>query len=128
MLLNFVLVGLGGALGAMARFGLSQFFVKTLQLSSFWSTMSANLFGSFLMGVLAVWLFGQSGQGAHPHAPLLLTGMLGGFTTFSAFSLDAVLLFENGRVGMALVYVLLSVSLAIVFLFLGMMFMRARLA
>ncbi len=128
MLVNFIYVGLGGALGAMARFGVSQFFTKFLHLSGFWATMSVNILGSFIMGMMAVWLFGQSGQGAHPHAPFLLTGVLGGFTTFSAFSLDAMWLFENGRAGTALLYVLFSVILGITFLFLGMMIMRERVA
>ncbi len=128
MLANFLAVGLGGAMGAMARFGVSVFFTKVLNLAGFWATMSVNILGSFLMGVLAVWLFGHEGQGAHPQSFLLLTGVLGGFTTFSAFSLDAMILAENGRMGMALGYVLLSVCLAIGFLFLGMMLMRARLS
>lgn len=127
MLANFLYVGLGGALGAMSRFGVSQIFTKGLHLSGFWATMSVNIAGSFLMGALAIWLFGEEGQGAHPHSFFLLTGLLGGFTTFSAFSLDAILLAENGRIGLAFFYVLGSVFLAISFLFLGMMFMRARL-
>ncbi len=128
MLLNFLAVGLGGALGAMGRFGVSQIFTKILHLSGFWATLSVNIVGSFLMGVLAVWLFGHEAQGAHPHSFFLLTGLLGGFTTFSAFSLDAMLLAENGRLGMAFAYVVLSVVVALVFLFLGMALMRGRLA
>ncbi len=89
--------------------------------------MTVNVVGSFVMGLLAVWLFGHEAQGAHPHSFFLLTGLMGGFTTFSAFSLDAMLLAENGRFGMAFGYVLLSVILAITALFLGMAFMRARL-
>ena len=84
-----------------------------------------NVIGSFAMGVLVVVL-------AHYHAtrfaPLLMTGMLGGFTTFSAFSLDAVTLFQRGALGTAALYVGASVALALFGMVLGMIAARGYFA
>ena len=96
-------VALGGALGAASRFGLGLLLVR----DGFpVAIMAANVLGSFLMGLFVVWSF-QKGM---THLNLLvMTGFLGGFTTFSAFSLEAYTLFEKGQVGAAGAYVALSV-------------------
>jgi CrcB protein len=74
------------------------------------------------MGVLIIVLMGK--DGGVRMAPLLMTGMLGGFTTFSAFSLDALTIFEHGQVGQAALYVIASVVLSLLAIFLGVMVAR----
>ncbi len=94
------LVALGGALGASLRY------LATLLWPAPWGVLAVNVLGSFAIGALAVRL------PAAP-APFLVTGVLGGFTTFSAFSLDAVRLAEGGRLGAATLYVGGSVALSL---------------
>ncbi|NDV02247.1 fluoride efflux transporter CrcB [Pseudoroseicyclus tamaricis] len=103
-------VALGGALGASLRYlaGLG-----TLRLAGPgfpWGTLAVNILGSFAMGTLIVILAHLS---ATRFAPLLMTGLLGGFTTFSAFSLDAITLFERGQPGTAALYVTASLVLSV---------------
>ncbi|WP_323763698.1 fluoride efflux transporter CrcB [Marinovum sp.] len=118
-------VALGGAFGACARYLTGIAAVRLIGHGFPWGTLAVNILGSFLMGVLVVVL-------AHYHAtrfaPLLMTGVLGGFTTFSAFSLDAVALFERGQVTTAALYVLGSVGVAIAALFAGLMAARGYFA
>ena len=113
--MNALLVGIGGGLGAMARYGVGQ------AVAAPWGTLTVNVLGSLLMGVLIGVL------AAHHEAQKLLLGVgfLGGFTTFSAFSLDAVQLAQSGRVGLAAAYIALSVGVAIAALLLGLFLARA---
>lgn len=115
-------VALGGALGASARY-LSGTAATRLMGHGFpWGTTFVNIVGSFLMGVIVVTLAHVSG---HRFAPFLVTGLLGGFTTFSAFSLDAVTLYERGQVALAGLYVGASVVLSIAALFAGLALARS---
>ena len=119
---NFLMVAFGGALGAMARYGL-QIAVFRLTGPGFpVAVMAANVIGSFLMGVFVV-LAAQ--RGLTHFSPFVMTGLLGGFTTFSAFSLETVNLIERGAFGQALLYVLLSVGLSVGALALGLVSARA---
>lgn len=102
----FLFVAVGGALGATARYATGLWAARLLGKGFPWGTLIVNVAGSFLMGVLIVLMAHSS---ANRFAPLLLTGILGGFTTFSAFSLDAVTLYERGQLGLAAAYVLGSV-------------------
>ncbi len=87
--------------------------------------LAVNVLGSFLMGLVVVYL----GQKMLAHFnPFLMTGILGGFTTFSAFSLEAYTLFERGEAGQAALYVGLSVILSIAALVAGIFIMRGVLA
>lgn len=109
----YLLIGLAGALGAMARFALSGLMMHWLGRGFPWGTMAVNLIGSALMGFLAVWL------AARWHLPLeyriaVLTGFLGAFTTFSAFSIDALALVERNQWLLAALYVLGTVILCLV--------------
>ncbi|WP_210529071.1 fluoride efflux transporter FluC [Rubellimicrobium arenae] len=106
-------VALGGALGASLRY------LLLLAWPAPWGTLAINLAGSFLIGLLAVPLL-ASGRDPHPLAPLLVTGVLGGFTTFSAFSLDTLRLIEGGRTAAALAYVVGSVGSALLACALGL--------
>ncbi len=89
-----------------------------------WGTVTVNVLGSFLMGVLVVVL---ARKGGNAYAPLLMTGLLGGFTTFSAFSLDAFTLFERGQAGSAVLYVVVSVILSLAGIIAGILLTRSIL-
>src|SRR6056297_2380543 len=115
-------VALGGALGASARYLTGIAATRLLGRGFPWGTLVVNIAGSFLMGVLVVILLQLS---ANRFAPFLMTGILGGFTTFSAFSLDVVTLYERGQGGLAIAYVLASVTLSIGALFAGLSLARS---
>ncbi|QDC08202.1 fluoride efflux transporter CrcB [Oceanicola sp. D3] len=125
MLLTVANVALGGAIGASLRYLTG---VATLRLfgPGFpWGTLTVNVIGSLVMGLFASVVAHRGGQA---WAPFVMTGMLGGFTTFSAFSLDAVTLFERGQLGTAGIYVLASVVLSILCLFAGLLIGRGLFA
>ncbi len=124
---NLAAVAIGGAVGA----GLRHLAVVWLGRSypGFpWGTLCVNVAGSAAMGLLAVLLIERLPGSYGRLAPLLMTGVLGGFTTFSAFSLDAVFLLERGRVLSALGYMLGSVALSVGGLWLGLVLGRRVLA
>ena len=109
MLSTLIQVAAGGAIGASARYLTGIAAIRIMGHGFPWATLTVNVIGSFLMGILVVLLahFGNRS------APFLLTGVLGGFTTFSAFSLDALTLFERGQTGVAGAYVAASVALSL---------------
>ena len=90
----FVVVALGGGLGSALRYGLVTFVNERLGPGFPWGTLSVNVVGSLLIGMLFAWL-GQRTHGSEVIKLWLITGVLGGFTTFSAFSLDTLLLLES---------------------------------
>ncbi|TPE62844.1 fluoride efflux transporter CrcB [Sandaracinobacter neustonicus] len=120
----FLLVGLGGALGAMARFGVGRMLGATALP---WATLIVNVSGGLAMGLLAGWLAARS-SGGESWRLLLGVGVLGGFTTFSAFSLDMMLLIERGQAGIAIAYALASVLLALGALAAGLWIARSLTA
>ena len=124
MLTSLLHVALGGALGASARYLVGVGAVRLLGHGFPWATLVVNVLGSLAMGALVVLL---AQKDATRLAPLLMTGLLGGFTTFSAFSLDAVTLYERGQVGAAVGYVAVSVVFSIGALFAGMTLMKGAL-
>lgn len=111
-------VALGGAIGAVARFATVSGAARVFGTGFPFGTFMVNIAGSFAMGLLFVLLVER--QATH-HAPFLVAGVLGGFTTFSAFSLDAVRLWERGDGMLAVGYVMGSVLLSIAALLFGMM-------
>ncbi len=115
-------IALGGALGASARYLTGVAAARVLGKGFPWGTLIVNIAGSFLMGVLVVVLAHYS---ANRFAPLLMTGVLGGFTTFSAFSLDAVTLYERGELTLAAGYIAVSVIVSIAALFAGLLLARS---
>jgi CrcB protein len=117
-------VALGGAIGASARYLTNVAVLRGIGPGFPWATVIVNVAGSFLMGVLVVWL---AEKGAMRLAPFLMTGILGGFTTFSAFSLDAVVLWERGEPVQAAIYVAGSVVLSVAALIVGMALTRGVL-
>ncbi|SLN58835.1 Putative fluoride ion transporter CrcB [Roseivivax jejudonensis] len=115
-------VALGGAAGAVARYLTGAALMRALGPGFPWGTVAVNIAGSFAMGVLVVAL---AHLGANRVAPLLMTGLLGGFTTFSAFSLDVVTLWERGAAGTAVLYAAASVALSIGALVAGLALARS---
>ncbi|MAU44857.1 MAG: fluoride efflux transporter CrcB [Yangia sp.] len=121
MILTLLQVALGGALGASARY-LTGVAMTSLMGRGFpWGTLAVNILGSFLMGLLVVALANLS---ATRLAPFFAVGFLGGFTTFSSFSLDVATLYERGDVTLALGYVAVSVAVSIAALFAGLLIAR----
>lgn len=125
MMTAFLQVAVGGAIGSCLRF-------SVVLLAQRWTApgfpvgvLGVNIVGSFLMG-LAVVILAQRGTGQM--SPLVMTGLLGGFTTFSAFSLEAFTLWERGQAMAALGYVGLSVGLSIGALILGVWLARGFFA
>ena len=121
-------VALGGAAGAALRYqtgrAMTQWLGPQAVMTFPWATLAANAIGSLLMGVLAGWLV-RGGTGNSEQMRLLLgVGLLGGFTTFSAFSLELVLLIERGQYTIAGLYAFLSLALGITGLMTGLAIMR----
>jgi CrcB protein len=121
--MGFLIVFLGGGLGAALRHGVNLLSARLLGTGFNYATLFENVSGSLVMGLL-VGYFAFAG-GASQHWRLFLTtGILGGYTTFSAFSLDSVLLYERGEIALAALYVVLSVVLSIAGLLAGLMLVR----
>jgi CrcB protein len=120
-----ILIFLGGGLGAVMRHGVNLISAKALGAEFPFGTIFVNVVGSFAMGILAGWLAWRSGEGWSAEVRLFLaTGVLGGFTTFSAFSLDAVTLWERGAAVHALGYAAVSVLLSVAALVVGLVLVR----
>ncbi|MEL7166022.1 MAG: fluoride efflux transporter CrcB [Pseudomonadota bacterium] len=119
------LVALGGAIGASLRWLWGVGVLRLTGPAEFpVAILSANVLGSLLMGVFVV----VAAQRGLTHlSPFVMTGVLGGFTTFSAFSLETMTLIERGAMGQAALYVTLSVGLSVLGLFLGLMIARGVL-
>ena len=117
MIFAFLQVGIGGAIGSCLRYGAGLAVLRLVGPGGFpLGVIAVNILGSFLMGIFAVLTIER--ELAHLN-PLVMAGLLGGFTTFSAFSLEAVTLWERGAMGEAALYVGLSVGLSIGALMLG---------
>ncbi|MGV8952388.1 MAG: fluoride efflux transporter CrcB [Cypionkella sp.] len=121
MLLTLSQVALGGALGASLRYLTNVSAMRMFGPGFPYATIFVNIAGSFLMGVMIVAL---SKKGGTHLAPFLMTGILGGFTTFSAFSLDAFTLYERGDTLTAIGYVAASVILSLAALAAGVTLSR----
>ena len=121
MFLNLAYVALGGALGACLRYGSGLALIKAFPGPFPMGVWPVNVIGSLVMGLFVVY----SHQKGLTHANLfVMTGLLGGFTTFSAFSLEAMTLIERGHFGSAALYVTLSVVLSVAGLALGLLIAR----
>jgi CrcB protein len=119
----YLIVALGSALGGALRHAVNLGAARLLGTSWPYGTFAVNVVGSFVMGLLAGY-FALRATASQAWLLFLTTGILGGFTTFSAFSLDAALLVERGRLDAMAGYVLGSVALSIGALFLGLAIVR----
>ena len=122
-----LLASLGGGIGAGARHLVNVSAMRLLGAAYPWATLVVNVTGSLAMGLLVAWLARRMPMSTDLRV-FLATGVLGGFTTFSAFSLDAVTLSERGEMAMAVMYVAMSVVLSIAGLMLGLWLMRGAQA
>ena len=124
MLANLAIVGAGGALGACLRYIVVMASLRAFGAGFPWGTLIVNVAGSLVMGAAATLLLRAGEAGAGRFAPLILTGVLGGFTTFSAFSFDALTLIERGRLLGAGLYMGGSVALSVLGVFGGVLLVR----
>ena len=119
----YLLIFCGGGTGALARYITASSISRMLGAGFPWGTLAVNLIGAFCIGLL-------TGLGANkltigePLKLLLVTGFLGGFTTFSAFSLETALFWQRGDIGLAALYSAASVILTVVLVFAGLLLSR----
>ncbi|MCY4207000.1 MAG: fluoride efflux transporter CrcB [Roseovarius sp.] len=111
MFVTFIQIGIGGAIGAMLRYAVGVAAARHLAASGFpLGTIMVNVLGSMIMGFFAVY---ATHRGIENLNPFVMAGVLGGFTTFSAFSLEAFALYEKGEIALAVAYVAASVFCSI---------------
>jgi CrcB protein len=127
MILTYAWVALGGALGSMARFWMADAVAALTGPAFPWGTLAINIIGSFVIGLF----YALSGPGGRVDVSsdariFVMIGLCGGFTTFSSFSLQTLLLFQDGQVLRAGAYVLGSVALCLLFVWLGSLLALAR--
>ena len=121
-------VAVGGAAGAALRYQTGRMVTSWMgpkAVANFpWATLTVNLLGCLLMGVLAGWLARHGSENSEQWRLLLGVGLLGGFTTFSAFSLEMMMLIERGNIGQSLLYAFVSVMAGLVGLYVGIYAVR----
>ena len=118
-----VAIALGGATGALARYFVSQQMTQWLGAGFPWGTFTVNVVGSFVLGLLAE-TFALAADASPALRGFLIVGLLGSFTTFSAFSLDVALLFQRDRIDLGALYIAGSVLLAVAGLYAGLKLAR----
>ena len=120
---NYLIVFLGGGIGSMLRHGVNLLCARLFGTAFPFGTLTVNITGSIVMGLLAGY-FAFKGEASQSWRLFLMTGILGGYTTFSAFSLDAILLYERGQIATALGYIAASGAVSIFGLFAGLLLIR----
>lgn len=121
--LAYIIVFMGAGLGGTLRHGVNVAALRLFGPGFPFATLSVNIVGSLAIGLLAGW-FALKADPGQSWRLFLTTGLLGGFTTFSTFSLDAVLLYERGAAGMAAAYAVSSVIISIAAVFAGLFLVR----
>ncbi|WGM31263.1 fluoride efflux transporter CrcB [Brevundimonas sp. NIBR11] len=122
---RLLLVALGGALGSMARYGVGLGAARLFPASAWpWGTLTVNVIGGLAMGLLVGWMGLKAGASQDTVRAFAAVGVLGGFTTFSAFSLETALMIERRDYGLASAYILLSLVLAVTALMAGLWLAR----
>ncbi|MDK1489302.1 fluoride efflux transporter CrcB [Sinorhizobium sp. 7-81] len=121
---HILLVGAGGALGSVLRYLVGLWTLHRFGPAFPLGTLCVNVSGSFLIGFLTEFIMRKMGASAEMRV-FLITGVLGGYTTFSAFSLDAITLLEHGQQTLGVAYIIASVTLSILAVFAGLALMRA---
>jgi len=125
--MNYLIVFVGAGIGGALRHGINVFAARIAGMDFPYGTLAINVLGSFAIGVIAEY-FALKADLPQQWRLFLTTGILGGFTTFSAFSLETALLYERNQLGAAAIYVIASVVLAIGGAFAGLAVVRALLA
>ena len=115
-------VAVGGAAGSSLRFAISRLLAGIVQPRFPWATLGVNLMGCFIIGLAMAWI---AKNGMERWAPLLVTGFLGGFTTFSAFGWESYQMLREDAIGSMILYIGLSILLGILFVMLGYKWMNA---
>jgi len=123
-MMNILLVALGGAIGSVSRYLVGTVTLRLYGPAFPWGTLAVNIVGSFAIGVLAE-LIARRFDASPELRLLLVTGFLGGFTTFSAFSLDAIVLLERGNLLLAAGYIAGSVVFSLCAVLAGLALVRA---
>ena len=123
-MLNTLLVMAGGAIGAALRYQYGQLSGRLFGMGWPWGTLGVNVIGGLVMGLFAGWL-AMRAQGGEGLRLFVAVGILGGFTTFSSFSLEAMSMIQRGEWMSASLYALASVVASVAALALGLGFMRA---
>ena len=123
-MIPYLLVGIGGAIGAMARYGTGVALGRVAGDFPL-ATMLINIVGSLCMGLLVGWLARTTPDAQQEIRLFVAVGVLGGFTTFSSFSLDTIVLIERGEIAQAAFYVLASVIVSVAALAAGLWLVRA---
>ncbi|MDB5445896.1 MAG: crcB [Phenylobacterium sp.] len=126
--MNYLLVAFGGGLGAVARYGLGRLMTRAFGVAWPYGTFAANVLGGLCMGLLISYLAHRGGADQEKWRLLLGVGVLGGFTTFSAFSLEIALMIERRELIAASAYGAASVGLSITALFAGLLIARRAFA
>jgi len=121
--MTYLIVFLGGGIGAALRHGVNVGIARWLGTDFPFGTLLVNVTGSFLMGLITGYL-AFKGEASQPWRLFLTTGVMGGYTTFSAFSLDAVLLWERHAYGLAAIYVAASVGFSLLGFFCALWLVR----
>ncbi len=123
MLLNMLWVSLGAIIGANARYLVSVFVVQYLGKPGFFATLTVNLVGSFILGLVAGFILGKL-DNTHHYWFLIAVGGLGSFTTFSTFSLDMLFLVQQQQFLYSILYAAVSIIAGLIFVYLGWMCSR----
>ncbi|MBY5863316.1 fluoride efflux transporter CrcB [Rhizobium leguminosarum] len=123
-MIQALLVAVGGAIGSLLRYYVGQWALRLMGPAFPWGTLAVNVVGCFVIGVFAE-LIARKFNASVDLRLLLITGFLGGFTTFSAFSLDAISLFERGEAVAGGIYIAASVGLSMAAVMTGLAVMRA---
>jgi CrcB protein len=123
-MIQALLVAFGGAIGSVLRYYVGQWTLRLMGPAFPWGTLTVNVVGCFVIGVFAE-LIARKFNASTELRLLLITGFLGGFTTFSAFSLDAISLFERGEAVAGGIYIAASVGLSMAAVIAGLAVMRA---
>lgn len=119
--MEYLMVGIGGVLGAVARYGIGKWAGRRWAQSFPLATFCINIFGSFILGLLYMLLSGNAGVVDRIFKPFATTGFLGAFTTYSTFSLEIVNLLEDGQKTVAVTYFLASLTAGLAAAYLGML-------
>ena len=123
MIRNILLVGLGGGLGSMARYGCQRWFSLYYPGSFPWGTFAVNIIGCFLIGIFWGLSF-RSFESNENWKLFLMTGICGGYTTFSAFTLEGIGLIKEQKMALFFLYIAASVLLGLAATFAGMKLIR----